>query len=196
PNPASPGPSLYWFPAVRRFARPRQERSRWSWLRRSGAGAEEKPGSYLDGGFGVGKTHLLASLWHEFELADRGTSCSSPGCWSSWSRPGSNWPPRRTRCRTKWARDGSRRSTSCRRSKACQHFDVRRIDGRDYRHRGLPVAPEPWPDAEVARVAGERRGRRVITLWIRIGTWRSCTRASTAPCWTGRRRSGSSMSAI
>ncbi len=24
-----------------------------------------KPGVYLDGGFGVGKTHLLASLWHE-----------------------------------------------------------------------------------------------------------------------------------
>jgi cell division protein ZapE len=24
------------------------------------------PGIYLDGGFGVGKTHLLASLWHEF----------------------------------------------------------------------------------------------------------------------------------
>jgi len=28
-----------------------------------GAG-EQKPGVYLDGGFGVGKTHLLAALWH------------------------------------------------------------------------------------------------------------------------------------
>ncbi|PZQ91511.1 MAG: cell division protein ZapE [Leifsonia xyli] len=26
--------------------------------------AETKPGIYLDGGFGVGKTHLLAALWH------------------------------------------------------------------------------------------------------------------------------------
>jgi cell division protein ZapE len=26
--------------------------------------SETKPGIYLDGGFGVGKTHLLASLWH------------------------------------------------------------------------------------------------------------------------------------
>ena len=26
-------------------------------------GAEQKPGLYLDGGFGVGKTHLLAALW-------------------------------------------------------------------------------------------------------------------------------------
>ena len=28
------------------------------------AGPSGKPGRYLDGGFGVGKTHLLASLWH------------------------------------------------------------------------------------------------------------------------------------
>ena len=27
-------------------------------------GPEGKPGIYLDGGFGVGKTHLLAALWH------------------------------------------------------------------------------------------------------------------------------------
>lgn len=30
-------------------------------------GADGKPGIYLDGGFGVGKTHLLASIWHEFK---------------------------------------------------------------------------------------------------------------------------------
>lgn len=37
------------------------------WGRRSSGGAPDagtKPGRYLDGGFGVGKTHLLASLWH------------------------------------------------------------------------------------------------------------------------------------
>jgi len=37
------------------------------WLR--GAGKSKnggvKPGVYLDGGFGVGKTHLLAALWHQ-----------------------------------------------------------------------------------------------------------------------------------
>ena len=27
---------------------------------------ESVPGVYLDGGFGVGKTHLLAAIWHEF----------------------------------------------------------------------------------------------------------------------------------
>jgi cell division protein ZapE len=29
--------------------------------------ASAVPGIYLDGGFGVGKTHLLASIWHEFQ---------------------------------------------------------------------------------------------------------------------------------
>lgn len=36
--------------------------SRWPWGRRRSATGS---GVYLDGGFGVGKTHLLASLWHE-----------------------------------------------------------------------------------------------------------------------------------
>ena len=35
--------------------------SRWPWGRRK---AQDGRGVYLDGGFGVGKTHLLASLWH------------------------------------------------------------------------------------------------------------------------------------
>ena len=29
--------------------------------------AKSRPGVYLDGGFGVGKTHLLAALWHATE---------------------------------------------------------------------------------------------------------------------------------
>jgi len=36
-------------------------------LRRSSAASTEGRGVYLDGGYGVGKTHLLASLWHETE---------------------------------------------------------------------------------------------------------------------------------
>jgi cell division protein ZapE len=32
------------------------------WFRRPAAAADV-PGVYLDGGYGVGKTHLLASLW-------------------------------------------------------------------------------------------------------------------------------------
>jgi cell division protein ZapE len=36
-------------------------------LRRSSSTSAEGRGVYLDGGYGVGKTHLLASLWHEAE---------------------------------------------------------------------------------------------------------------------------------
>jgi len=36
-------------------------------VRRRRAAGARPPGIYLDGGFGVGKTHLLASLWHEVE---------------------------------------------------------------------------------------------------------------------------------
>jgi cell division protein ZapE len=32
-----------------------------------GKSATLPPGIYLDGGFGVGKTHLLAAVWHEFK---------------------------------------------------------------------------------------------------------------------------------
>jgi cell division protein ZapE len=32
--------------------------------RRKTTAVDGRPGLYLDGGFGVGKTHLLASLWH------------------------------------------------------------------------------------------------------------------------------------
>lgn len=44
-----------------RIATPTVERS---WWRRAPAPPEGRAGIYLDGGFGVGKTHLLASLWH------------------------------------------------------------------------------------------------------------------------------------
>jgi cell division protein ZapE len=32
-----------------------------------GKSEPQAPGVYLDGGFGVGKTHLLAALWHDFK---------------------------------------------------------------------------------------------------------------------------------
>ncbi len=38
-------------------------RSRWS--RRGRVGEQGAPARYLDGGYGVGKTHLLAAAWHE-----------------------------------------------------------------------------------------------------------------------------------
>jgi cell division protein ZapE len=47
--------------AVQAFVPAPAERRRWPWRRPEPTGAT---GLYLDGGFGVGKTHLLAALWH------------------------------------------------------------------------------------------------------------------------------------
>ncbi|MCB1274196.1 MAG: cell division protein ZapE [Leucobacter sp.] len=53
---------------LRRFAEPAQPITRTSFFGRKKAEAAPtgpaKPGVYLDGGFGVGKTHLLAATWH------------------------------------------------------------------------------------------------------------------------------------
>ncbi len=56
PDPAHPSQAQA-LAAVARFAAPHLRRLR---LGKRGPGV----GIYLDGGFGVGKTHLLAALWH------------------------------------------------------------------------------------------------------------------------------------
>lgn len=71
PNPAHPSQAVA-LAALERFAvdlmeAERPPAKRWSWRRKDGAddgNGAAAPGRYLDGGFGVGKTHLLASLWH------------------------------------------------------------------------------------------------------------------------------------
>jgi len=47
-----------------RTANARAHRGFGSLFRRKRGGEQQPPGLYLDGGFGVGKTHLLASIWH------------------------------------------------------------------------------------------------------------------------------------
>ena len=46
------------------FARPAASAPRGGFFRRAKKEPETKPGVYLDGGFGVGKTHLLAAIFH------------------------------------------------------------------------------------------------------------------------------------
>lgn len=46
------------------FSRGGAPAERGGLFRRAKKGPEPKPGVYLDGGFGVGKTHLLASIYH------------------------------------------------------------------------------------------------------------------------------------
>ena len=150
-------------------------------------------GVYLDGGYGVGKTHLLASLWHEapapkaygtfvelthlvgalgfaqtvdalsghrllaideFELDDPGDTvlvstllgrlvdAGVHVAATSNTLPGSLGEGRFA------AHDFLREIQGL-----SAHFAPLRIDGEDYRHRGLPAAPPPVPDDELRRRA-------------------------------------------
>lgn len=149
-----------------------------------------KAGVYLDGGFGVGKTHLLAALWHaapgpkafgtfveytnlvgalsfrrtveelsayklvcidEFELDDPGDTVLMSRLMRELADAGvklaatSNTLPGSL---------GEGRFASVDFQREIQvladQFDVVRIDGEDYRHRGLPDAPKPLSDEDLA----------------------------------------------
>ncbi|MFD3539402.1 cell division protein ZapE [Streptomyces sp. NPDC058662] len=158
-------------------------------------------GVYLDGGYGVGKTHLLASLWHatpaepalkafgtfveltnlvgalgfqqtvqtlgghrllcidEFELDDPGDTVLVSSLLSRLVEQGvalaatSNTLPGKL---------GEGRFASADFLREIQglsaHFRPLRIDGQDYRHRGLPEAPAPFSDEQVAKAAYATEG--------------------------------------
>ncbi|MDL5204410.1 cell division protein ZapE [Streptomyces sp. ALI-76-A] len=153
-------------------------------------------GVYLDGGYGVGKTHLLASLWHatpaepalkafgtfveltnlvgalgfqqtvrtlsghrllcidEFELDDPGDTVLVSTLLGKLVDAGvalaatSNTLPGKL---------GEGRFASADFLREIQGLSARfralRIDGEDYRHRGLPEAPPPYSDEQVTRAA-------------------------------------------
>ncbi|MEN2422620.1 cell division protein ZapE [Streptomyces rimosus] len=158
-------------------------------------------GVYLDGGYGVGKTHLLASLWHatpadparkafgtfveltnlvgalgfqqtvqtlsghrllcidEFELDDPGDTVLVSSLLSRLVEAGvalaatSNTLPGKLGEGRFAAADFLREIQGL-----SAHFRPLRIDGEDYRHRGLPEAPPPFDDATVTRVAHRTPG--------------------------------------
>jgi len=153
-------------------------------------------GVYLDGGYGVGKTHLLASLWHatpaapslkafgtfveltnlvgalgfqqtvqtlsghrllcidEFELDDPGDTVLVSSLLSRLVEAGvalaatSNTLPGKLGEGRFAAADFLREIQGL-----SAHFRPLRIDGEDYRHRGLPEAPPPYSDDQVTRAA-------------------------------------------
>jgi cell division protein ZapE len=159
------------------------------WFRR-GSGAPAGPaGVYLDGGFGVGKTHLLAALWHaapapkaygtfveltalvgalgfaptvealgghrllaidEFELDDPGDTVLVSTLLTRLVERGvrlaatSNTQPEDLGAGRFNAEDFLREIQAL-----AARFATVRVDGEDYRHRGLPTAPPPRSDAEV-----------------------------------------------
>jgi len=150
-------------------------------------------GMYLDGGFGVGKTHLLASLWHavpapkayvtfmeltqlagvlgfaglvsrlspmtllaidEFELDDPGDTVLISSLLDRLDEAGvrlaatSNTLPDRLGEQRFAAEDFLREIQAM-----AARFTTVRVDGPDYRHRGLPEAPPPLTEAQVLRAA-------------------------------------------
>ncbi|WP_309059222.1 cell division protein ZapE [Streptomyces sp.] len=158
-------------------------------------------GVYLDGGYGVGKTHLLASLWHatpaepslkafgtfveltnlvgalgfqqtvktlsghrllcidEFELDDPGDTVLVSTLLGKLVEAGvalaatSNTLPGKLGEGRFAAADFLREIQGL-----SAHFRALRIDGEDYRHRGLPEAPPPHSDDVVTRAAHATEG--------------------------------------
>lgn len=158
-------------------------------------------GVYLDGGYGVGKTHLLASLWHatpaepalkafgtfveltnlvgalgfqetvrtlgghrllcidEFELDDPGDTVLVSTLLGRLVDAGvalaatSNTLPGKLGEGRFAAADFLREIQGL-----SAHFRALRIDGEDYRHRGLPEAPAPYSDEQVTRTAYATEG--------------------------------------
>jgi cell division protein ZapE len=172
---------------AQRVAAPRRRRR----FRRS---AEQGRGIYLDGGFGVGKTHLLAALWHavpgpkayttfveltalagavgfarlvdtlghmrllavdEFELDDPGDTVLVSTLMTRLAERGvalaatSNTLPDRLG-EDRFATEDFLREIQ---GLAARFVSVR-VDGPDYRHRGLPDPPPPLTEDELrARAA-------------------------------------------
>jgi cell division protein ZapE len=161
-------------------------------------------GAYLDGGFGVGKTHLLASLWHaapapkvfgtfveltnlvgalgfaetveelsshrlvcidEFELDDPGDTVLMSTLLARLTEAGvgiaatSNTLPGALG-EGRFAADDFLREIQALSSR----FDVVRIEGEDFRHRGLPEPPDPWAPDDVVAWAASRPGATLDEL--------------------------------
>ncbi|WP_329145323.1 cell division protein ZapE [Streptomyces sp. NBC_01456] len=166
------------------------------WFARKPAAPTGPRGVYLDGGYGVGKTHLLASLWHaasapaerkafgtfveltnlvgalgfqqtvrtlgehrllcidEFELDDPGDTVLVSTLLGKLVDAGvalaatSNTLPGKLGEGRFAAADFLREIQGL-----SAQFRPLRIDGEDYRHRGLPEAPAPFDDETVTRTA-------------------------------------------
>ena len=196
PDPYYPGQAAAVAGARAFVAAPAQVKKR-GWLRKA-TPAEVRPGIYLDGGFGVGKTHLLASIWHategrkafgtfveythlvgalgfagavealsdralvcidEFELDDPGDTVLMSSLLMALTERGvrlaatSNTLPDALG-EGRFAADDFLREIQG----LSAHFDVLRIDGVDYRHRGVPKAPPAMTEEEVAALVESTPG--------------------------------------
>jgi len=199
PNPDEPSQAAAVKAGQLFAARVSTKRKKWSLFGKSED--EGKLGLYLDGGFGVGKTHLLASLWHavpgpkaygtfveltnlvgvltfpeavkrlsehrllaidEFELDDPGDTMLVTRLIKELIANGvsvaatSNTLPDKLGEGRFAAADFLREIQSM-----SSKFDVVRVDGPDYRHRGLPAAPPPMSDDELLTRAASTEGSTI-----------------------------------
>ena len=162
-----------------------------------GSSGDDARGLYFDGGFGVGKTHLLASLWHEvpgpkaygtfveltnlvgalgfpeavrrlsghrllaideFELDDPGDTMLVTRLLRELMAGGVHVAATSNTLPDKLGEGRFAAEDFLREIHALSaRFDVVRVDGPDYRHRGLPEAPEPATDEQLTASA-EREG--------------------------------------
>ena len=152
-----------------------------------------RPGVYLDGGFGVGKSHLLAALWHaspepkayatfvelthlvgalgfadtvaglsghrllcidEFELDDPGDTVMLSTLLARLVASGVNLAATSNTLPDALG-EGRFAATDFLREVQglASHFSTLRIDGQDYRHRGLASPPAPLSQDALRRLA-------------------------------------------
>ncbi|MFE1783291.1 cell division protein ZapE [Streptomyces sp. NPDC059506] len=175
------------------------EGGRRRWFRRAPAAPAAPAGPtgvYLDGGYGVGKTHLLASTWHaapapreqkafgtfveltnlvgalgfqhavqalsdhkllcidEFELDDPGDTVLVSTLLAKLADAGVKLMATSNTLPGKLGEGRFAASDFMREIQGLSaHFRSLRVDGEDYRHRGLPAAPAPYTDEEVTAAA-------------------------------------------
>ncbi|MFF5992495.1 cell division protein ZapE [Prauserella flavalba] len=199
PNPGEPSQAAAVESCSAFARRVGEDRPKAGWRSLFGKKPEPgKPGLYLDGGFGVGKTHLLASIWHavpgpksygtfvelthvvgalgfaeavrrlsehrllaidEFELDDPGDTMLVNRLLRELTEAGvyvaatSNTLPDKLG-EGRFAAEDFLREIQALSAK----FGVVRVDGPDYRHRGLPDPPEPLADEELIASAEARPG--------------------------------------
>ena len=173
--------------------RPSKKGTWWSGLSRSKTEPAGPGGVYLDGGYGVGKTHLLASLWHaapgpklfatfvelthlvgalgfhdavtalssyrlvcvdEFELDDPGDTVLVSTLLRNLREHGVRLAATSNTLPGKLGEGRFATADFMREIQGlADSFESVRIDGEDYRHRGLPKAPSASPIEEVRRRA-------------------------------------------
>jgi len=148
-----------------------------------------RPGVYLDGGFGVGKTHLVTALWHEapaprayctfvelthlvgalgfastvealsghrllaideFELDDPGDTVLVSTLLGKLVDAGVKVAATSNTLPDALGEGRFATSDFLREIQGlAAHFTPVRVDGQDYRHRGLPAAPAPQSDSDL-----------------------------------------------